>query len=189
MSSSTPTQRQAALISGLAYVAIIVLAFFANFFVLERLTDPDDAAATVGDIAGSELLFRGGVVAFIVVFILDVVVAWGLYIFLRPAGRELSLFAAWFRLIAATVSLAALLNLLIAAKLVDDTGYPVGQRSAHVMLFLDAYTYGWSIGLVCFGVHLLLLGLLIVRSDHAPRLLGILVAVAGLAYVGGKLAS
>jgi hypothetical protein len=191
--ADTPTPRQAALVAGLAYVVIIVLAFFANFYVLERLTDPDDVATTVGNIANSELLFRGGIAAFIVVFMADVVVTWGLYVFLRRAGRELSLLAAWFRLMSAAISLAALLSLLVAVRLVDGTGYTTalqaGQRNAQVMLSLDAYTYGWSIALVCFGVHLLLVGLLIVKSDYVPSVLGILVIVAGIAYLAGKLAS
>jgi Domain of unknown function (DUF4386) len=103
------------------------------------------------------------------------------------------LFAAWFRLIYVAITAAALLNLLVAVKLVDDTGYTTaleaGQRNAQLMLFLDAYTYGWTIALIWFGVHLLLLGLVMVQSDHVPNILGILVAIAGLAYALAKLAS
>jgi len=185
--------RHAALVAGLAYVAIIVLALFANFFVLERLTVADDAAATARNIANSQLLFRAAVVAFVIVLIADVVVAWGLFVFLERTSEQLSMFAAWFRLMYVAISAAALLNLLIAVKLVDDEGYTTAieasQRSAQVMLFLDAYTYGWSIALVWFGVHLLLVGVLMVKSDHVPSVLGILVTLAGVAYMLGKLAA
>lgn len=119
--------------------------------------------------------------------IADVVVAWALYVFLQRTSRQLSLFAAWFRLVYVAIAAAALLNLLLAVKLVDDTGYTTalekGQRDAQVMLSLDAYLYGWRIGLVSLGVHLLLLGFVMVKSDYAPRLLGMLVALAGLGYV------
>jgi phosphoglycerol transferase MdoB-like AlkP superfamily enzyme len=107
-----------ALTAAIAYVVIIVLALFADFLVLKRLTDPNDAAKTVSNIASSEVLFRGGVAAFIIVFIADVVVAWGLYVLLRRTSRELPLFAAWFRLIYVAVALGALLNLLLAVRLV-----------------------------------------------------------------------
>jgi hypothetical protein len=190
--SATPP-RQAALVAGVGYVVIVVLALFANFFVLERLTVTDDPAATAANIASARLLFSGGIAAFIIVLVADVVVAWGLYVFLQPTHRELSLFAAWFRLIYVAITAAALLNLLVALKLVDDTSYTAaleaGQRNAHLMLFLDAYTYGWSIALVWFGVHLVLVGLVMARSDYVPRVLSMLVAIAGLAYVVGKLAS
>jgi Domain of unknown function (DUF4386) len=180
-------QRQAAVIAGLAYVALNVLALFANFFVLERVTVPNDAAATVSKIVHSELLFRSGIAAFIVVLMADVVVAWALYVFLQPTSRELSLFAAWFRLVYVAIAGAALLNLLAVLKLVDGAGYATaleaGQRDVQVMLSLDAYISGWSIALVAFGVHLLLLGMVIAKSSHAPRILAILVAAAGVGYV------
>jgi hypothetical protein len=194
MSSRTAdkSQRQAALLAGLGYAAIIVLALFANFVVLERLTEPDNAAATVGNIANSAGLFRTAVAAFVVVFVADAVVAWALYLLFRRTSRQLSLFAAWFRLVYVAIAAAALLNLLTAARLVDGAGYAAdlaeGQRAAQAMLSLDAYHYGWRIGLVFFGVHLLLLGLVMVKSDYAPSILGRLVALAGLAYVAGNLA-
>jgi len=185
--------RHAAVTAGLGYAFLNVLALFANFLVLSRLTARDDAAATVRNIANAEVLFRGGIAAFIVVLIADVVVAWGLYVFFQRTSRELSLFAAWFRLVYVAITAAALLHLLIAVRLVDDTGYTTtlerGQRDVQVMLSLDAYTYGWRIGLALFGVHLLLLGFLLVRSDYAPRVLGGMVALAGLAYLVVMLAS
>jgi len=51
------------------------------------------------------------------------------------------------------------------------------------MLSLDAYHSGWRIALVFFGAHLLLVGALMVKADFAPTVLGVLVAVAGVAYV------
>ena len=185
--------RQAAVSAGLAYAFLNVLALFANFFVLSRLTVRDDAAATVRNIADAELLFRAGIAVFIVVLIADVVVAWGLYVFLRRTSTELSLFAAWFRLVYVAITAAALLHLLLAVRLVDGTGYTTalaqGQRDVQVLLSLDAFAYGWRIGLVTFGVHLLLLGFVMLRSDYAPRILGGMVALAGLGYVVVMLAS
>ena len=179
-------QRRAALIAGLAYVIITVLSLFA-ISVLDGPTEPDNPAATVENIVNSEVLFRSGLAAFIIVLIADVVVAWALYVFFQRTSRELSLFAAWFRLVYVAIAAAALLNLLVILQLVDGIGYSTalekGQRDAQVMLSLDAYNYGFFLGLVSFGVHLLLLGFVMVKSDFAPSILGILVAVAGLGYV------
>jgi len=184
-------QRRAALIAGLAYVVIIVLSFFA-ISVVDGTIEPDNPAATVGNIVDSEVLFRSGLAAFIIVLIADVVVAWALYIFFRRTSRELSLFAAWFRLVYVAIAAAASLNLSVVLRLVDGTGYSTtletGQRDAQVMLSLDAYNYGFFIALVSFGVHLLILGFVMVKSDYAPSILGILVALAGLGYVVVNLA-
>jgi hypothetical protein len=181
------SQRQAARIAGVAYVAIIVLALFANFFVLDRLVESGDAAATVSNIAGSEGLFRGAVAALVAVFVADAFVAWALNVFFRLVSRDLSLLTAWFRLLYTAISAIALLNLLVVVLLVGRADYAralgVGQRDAQVRLFLDAYDYGWAIGLVCFGIHLVLIGFLVVKSDYVPSILGVLAAVAGLGYI------
>jgi hypothetical protein len=181
------SQRQAARIAGFAYVIIIVLAFFANFYVLDRLREPGDAAATFSNIADSEGLFRSGVVAFMAVFVADAVVAWALYIFFRRVNRDLSLLTAWFRLLYTAMFGIALLNLAVVVLLVGGadaaTAVGVGPRDAQAMLFLDAYEYGWAIALVCFGVHLALLGFMVLRSDYAPSVIGILLMMAGLGYL------
>ena len=184
------SQRQAAKIAGSAYLILNVVALFANFFALDRLTEPGDAAATFSNIAESEVLFRAGIVAFMAVFVADAVVAWALYIFFRRVNRDLSLLTAWFRLLYTAMSGIALLNLAVVVLLIGDAGTALGagQRNAQAMLFLDAYHYGWAIALVCFGIHLFLLGFLVLRSDDAPSIIGILLVVAGLGYVVNSLA-
>jgi uncharacterized protein DUF4386 len=51
------------------------LALSAYFFVKDRLVEPGDATATVSNLAGSEVLFRGSVAALVAVFLADAVVA------------------------------------------------------------------------------------------------------------------
>lgn len=179
--------RQAALVAGVGYLVIFVLAIFANFFVVEGLVKPGNSAATVANITGSEGLFRSGLVAFAVVFVVDVVVAWALYILFRAVGRDLSLLTAWFRLVYTVFLGVALIGFFLVLQLVSGAEYLMafesGQLDAQVMLFLDMFNFGWLIGLVCFGVHLVLLGYLILKSAFAPRVLGILLMLAGAAYV------
>ncbi len=54
---------------------------------------------------------------------------------------------------------------------------------AQVMLALVSFDAAWLVGLAVFGVHLVLLGVLLMRSHLAPRVLGVLLIVAGVAYV------
>ncbi|MBT7430075.1 MAG: DUF4386 domain-containing protein, partial [Ilumatobacter sp.] len=82
--------RRAAQIAGAGYVLLFVLGIFANFFVREGLIVNGDAQATAANIVESEGLFRLGLVSFLVVFVLDVIVAWALYIVFRNANRDVS---------------------------------------------------------------------------------------------------
>ena len=42
----------------------------------------------------------------------------------------------------------------------------------------------WDLGLVIFGVHLLLLGYLFYKSVHFPKLLGVLLIIVGAQVYG-----
>jgi hypothetical protein len=51
------------------------------------------------------------------------------------------------------------------------------------MLSLNAFRSGWYFGISFFGIHLGLLGFLVFRSDYIPRILGVLLIIAGLGYL------
>jgi hypothetical protein len=179
--------RQAARLAGIGYVMLFLLAIFANFFVVEGLIEPGDAATTAANIRESEGLFRLSLVSFMVVFIVDVVVAWALYIVFRNVGREVSLLTAWFRLVYTVFLGVALVFLFQALQLLSGANYlaafDIGQVNAQALNALEAFNYAWLIGLAAFGVHLLALGYLIVKSGYTSRILGYVLMVAGAAYV------
>jgi hypothetical protein len=186
------TPRRAALVAGVGYVAIFVLAIFANFVVLEGLVESGDAAATAENIVESEGLFRAGLVAFTIVFVVDVVVAWALYVLFRSLSKDLSLLTAWFRLVYTVLLGVALIFFFVALQLLSGADYLAafgpGQVDAHALLAVEAFNYAWLVGLVCFGVHLILLGYLVVASEWTARALGYVLMVAGAAYIVDTLA-
>lgn len=179
--------RQAALIAGVGYLVIFVLAIFANFFVRTGLVETGDAAATATNIMESEGLFRAGLVAFLIIFLVDVAVAWGLYILFRSTQRDLSLLTAWFRIVYTVFLGVALIFFFVVLQLLGDAGplaaFDPAQLEAQALLSLDAFNYTWLIGLAAFGVHLILLGWLALASGVVPRLLGFVLMLAGAAYI------
>lgn len=186
-STSSVAPRRAALIAGAGYIAIFLLAIFANFYVRTGLVQVDDPTTTLQNLADSQTLFRLGIVSFLAVFVVDVLIAWALYILFRSVNRDVSLLSAWFRLVYTVMLGVALVFFFIAAQMVAGGGYLAAlnsdQSAIPVMLLLDAFNYAWLIGLACFGIHLVLLGYLVIVSASAPRVLGFLLAIAGAAYV------
>lgn len=186
------TPRRAALIAGVGYVLIFVLAVFANFLVIGGLIESGDAAATAENIMESEGLFRAGLVGFTIVFVVDVVVAWALFILFRSLSRDLSLLTAWFRLVYTVLLGVALIFFFVALQLLSGAdfldAFGQGQVDAHALLAVDAFNYAWLIGLVCFGFHLILLGYLVVVSGWTTKALGYVLMVAGAAYIIDTLA-
>lgn len=187
------SQRKIAIVAGLSIVALAIVAGFAYGFVFQSLVVPGDATATANNIKANDMLFRTSIFAWLVNFIVDVVVAWALYIFLKPVNKNLSLLTAWLRLVYSAIFGAALLNFIIVLLLLSDADYlkvfEANQLHALALLFLTAFDALFSIGLVVFGFHLLALGYLVFKSGYIPKILGVLLFVASVGYLVTGLAN
>jgi hypothetical protein len=179
--------RQASLIAGFGLLAMSLLAPFAFYFVYQGVVVQGDAARTAGNVLANEMLFRFAIGGFVVVALLDVLVAWALYVLLKPVNENLSLLAAWFRVAYAAILGIASFNLLSVLRLLSGAGelavIDAGQLDAQVVLLLNAFNDGWLVGLVFFGVHLLILGYLVYRSGFIPQILGVLLMLASVGYL------
>ncbi len=157
--------RKAAIVVGVAIFAMFLLAIFVDEFVLPNFIGPGDAAALARDMQANTARFGVAVVGYLIILLLDVAIALGLYFILRPASKTLA-------------SLTAALRLLYAAILVISV-------FALVLQFIDAYIYGTLklIGYVFFTVHVLVLGYAVVKSGYMPTSLGVLLIIASLCYI------
>ena len=177
--------RQAALTAGIAYLLMPVT--FAEFYVFPKLIIPGNIEQTAQNITAHGRLFFVAILCNLITLLLDVVIAWALYILLVPVNRSLSLLTAWFRLIYTAVALVGVLNLVTVLRLLHTPAYLTAfgsqQLHAQVQLLLNSFRYDWSIGLLIFGIHLDLLGYLIYRSGYIPKILGLLLFIVGSSWI------
>jgi hypothetical protein len=156
--------RRASTAAGIALLLLAILSGFGQFAAVQHLVVENNAVKTAAKIAGSKTLFRLGIASLLVAAALDIVVAWGLFKVFEPIAQ-----------------LAGVLRLLPGASGVAKNGLP-----SQVLSAVHMYNDIWSAGLVVFGVHLVLLGVLVYRAVYAPRILGVLLVIAGLGYaIGG----
>jgi hypothetical protein len=178
--------RIAGRIAGWGILAMALIAPFSEFYVRNRLVVPGDATATATNIMAHDLLLRFGIVGYLVVIILDVVVASALYVVFKPVNSSVSRLMAWSRVVYAIIFAVAVVNLLSALHLVSDASYlaafDAGQLHAQMMMSLNAFSSTWSVGLAFFGIHLGLAGYLAFKSGYMPKALGIVLVIAGLGY-------
>ena len=173
--------------AGVGYLIIFITGFFSNFFVLEKLVTPADAAITASNILSNDLLFRLGILGFIIMVIFDVMLAWALYLILKPVNKDLSLLSGWLRLVNSTIFGIALYNLFSILEILSGAEYLKAfveeQLYAQIMLLIHTFNHTWLIGLIFFGLHLFLLGYLIIKSHYIPRVIGILLIIASFGYL------
>ena len=179
----------AAVIGGIGLLVMAVLAANANFGIMETLIVPGDAQSTAQNIMASSGSFRFGIISFLFVAVLDVVVAWSLYVILKPANKNLSLAAAWLRIIYAVIFAFSLTKLFGTLQLLTTSGSSqVNDINALAMNRINEYQTGWDIGLIFFGVHLLLISFISLKFGTIPKWLGAFLAIAGLGYLVDSIA-
>ncbi|PEZ09273.1 hypothetical protein CN326_02760 [Bacillus sp. AFS018417] len=181
------SQRKSALAAGTSLIIMALVSFFSYGFVHATLVVKGDASATFHNIMSSNILFKAEIFGWVIILISDIVVAWAFYLFLKPIHKSLSLLGAWLRLIYATILGISILNLIFSLLLTKHTDYlslfTTDQLQAQMMLFLDAFQSIWSIGLIIFGGHLMIVGYLAFKSDSIPKVISILLLLASIGYI------
>ncbi len=162
-------------------------ATFGQVIVRNRLVVSGDPAATAANILGHEGLFRLGFASSL--FGVAFHIAWALILYdlFKPVNRRLSLFAAFVILVGCAIqALTSLLYLspwLILGGGSSLNAFTAEQLQALALMFLKLNAYAFYTYLVFFGLWCVLIGLLIFKSTFLPRILGVLLAIAGLGWM------
>lgn len=177
--------RRAAIVTALAYLLNPVS--YAEFALYPKLVVAGNVAQTIHNIDAHGSMFGTAILCYLVNFIEDVVIAWGLYVLLAPVNQALSLLTAWFRLVYTGVGIVAVLQAATAFRLITfahgTSAIDSTQLQAQVQLLLASFRYGWAFSLIVFGVHLALAGYLIYRSGYMPKILGVLIGLMGIGWI------
>ena len=191
ISTNKTSLRTAALVAGIGLLIMAIAAPFAEMYVLPKLIVSGNAAETAKNIFENRTLFSSAILGYLITFLCDILVAWALYVFLKPVQEDLSLLTAWFRLLYTVIAIVALLNLVNVLKLLDSANtlqaFQQDALFAQVMFLLNTFRSDWNLGLLFFGIHLLLVGYLAFRSNYIPKVIGGLVFLAGLGYLASSL--
>ena len=164
-------------LTGLLYLFVIICAGFSQGYVRGTLVIPGDALATATNIIQNEGLFRLGLSLDLVAFILDAIISVLLYQMLKPFGKNLAMVSSALRLVAhPAIGSLNLLNHYLAYQVLGGaeflTVFNEAQLHSLSMLFMDAHRYGYLIAGGFFGLHCLLLGTLIYKSNTIPNIFG-----------------
>lgn len=181
----TFSQRTAALIAGASLLAMAAIAGFGYGYAFQHLYVANDVATTVKNFTASPILARGFIASFVAILILDVVVAWALYLFFEPIHKRWSLLATLLRIVYAPLLGIALLPVMFALNLLRHSDFLNHlQYDNLVMENIRTFMDVWSMGLIVFGCHLGVVGYLMLRPlAKIPKILGTLMLLAAVCYI------
>src|SRR5438876_5915735 len=185
MTETSP--RFKARITGVFYLLTMLTGIFAQGFVSGRLVVDGDATATATNILTHKSLFQLGFAVYLIEMACQVAITALFYDLLKPAGRSVSLVAAFLGLAGCVIKTVSRLFYIAPLFVLGGAHYlsvfNVEQLQALALLFLKVNDQGAGIALAFFGFYALLTGYLIFRSTFLPRILGVWSAVAGLGWL------
>ena len=181
-----PSKKEAR-IAGFLYLLVVLTGPFVLLYVPGKLFVAGDAARTVGNILAHESLFRGYIVVELVSELLFISVVLALYRLLKEVGPQLATVMVILILIDAPLAFLGVANevaTLTFARGADFLAvFDQPQRDALATLLINFDRQGVLVSEMFWGLWLLPLGLLVVRSGFLPRLLGVWLFINGLAYL------
>jgi hypothetical protein len=177
--------------AGLLYLLIVAFGFIAQIFVRDSLVDYGNATVTANNILNSELWYRFGFVSELLMLISDVGVAVILYIILKNTNKNLAILSTAFRLSSIIILAVTALSHYAALSFLGGSEYlnvfNKDQLDAFALFSIKIHGVGYNISLLFFGMHLVLLGILIRKSEIFPNLIGILLFIGGFCYIGNSI--
>jgi len=163
---------QAARTAGGLYLAIAVCGGFSIGYVPMQIVASDGATSSANLLA-NQGLFKLGVLADSAVILFELAITAILFHMFKAVGPKVAMTALISRAGMITVmGINLLLWVMPYILLIRTTGWEAAQLHAMVQFCLEAHAMGVFVWQLFFGVHLLALGWLILKSDKVPHLLG-----------------
>jgi hypothetical protein len=175
-------------LAGVLGILTLIAGGFGEAYAPSAIIVSGDAAATARNVLASESLFRWGFAGYLVEALCDAGLTMAFWVLVRPVHRNLAMLMVVFRIIS-TCGFAAAEMLYFGAL---PTLKSAEQLSAFQPQQLDALAYtlirisgfGQALFSTFYGVANLIFGWLIYRSGFLPRVLGIGMAIVGIAFTG-----
>lgn len=168
-------------IAGLFYLGSIVAAIFGYFIIPAQIFDPVDAAATLSHLVERETLARVGIAMELASLTCQALLALWFYRLFRSVDTFLAVAILALGTVNAVTILGSTALLATALNVALDPSLGGTSATAQLMYVLSRNV--WQVVSVFFGLWLIPMGLLVLRSGWMPRLMGWLLIVGGVGYV------
>jgi hypothetical protein len=183
MKKGSTTGKGTARLAGLFYLLQIPLGMFGILYVNKNLSIKGNTETTILNILNHEFLFRLSIVSAILAALVTVLTALWLYKVLGPVNRAQAKYMVLFTLIAAPITIINELNHVVVLLISGNISSSLMHHQDLVPLFLDLHTYGIHISGFFWGLWLIPMGLLVIKSEFIPKIIGYFLLAGGLGYL------
>lgn len=178
---------------GILYLMMGVPAAFSLFYIPSVFIVPGDATSTARNITAGEFIFRLGILSMLVSQISFLFLALSLYDLFKDVDRKHARLLVTLVAVAVAIELVNCLNLIAPLILLSGadflSSFTKPQLDALALGFLRLRSGGYGIVTVFWGLWLLPFGILVIKSRFFPKILGVLLILAGVPYLANSFTS
>jgi hypothetical protein len=187
------SNKTSARVAGLLYLLNAASAPFSLLYIPSTFIVAGDASATANKIRASQLLFRSGIVDELISATLFIFVGLAFYHLLTKVNKKHALLLLILVLVSVPISFLNELNRIAALTLSRSasllSAFDQRQVDALVMVLLNLHGSGLLLVQIFWGLWLFPFGVLVFKSGFLPRILGVLLIIAGVGYVASSFTS
>jgi hypothetical protein len=163
-------------ITGFSLLLMAIIAGFAFGFVLPKVFNSSQLDFVQSNLAGNLQLYNWMLIAILLVLMLDILVSWTLYMYFKNDNRKIALLSGILRIVYTVI-------FGTAAFFLTKNLNPTETSNDILINNFQLFQSIWSAGLIIFGIHLLLVGILMKLHPPIPKILWYLALIAGISYV------
>ena len=186
MENNINSLQKTAKLAGFLYLLVIITGVYNIIYLSSKIIVKGDTATVANNILSNELLYRTGIISDFISNIFFLLLVLVLYRLLKQVNIH------WAKLMVAlvivqipTVFIMEAFNITSLMLFKDEIlkTLELSQRQNLAMLFFRINDYGMLALEVFWGLWLIPFGLLVYKSSFIPRIFGILLVIAGIAYI------
>lgn len=178
--------KRKARVAGALYLLLAITSSFGLVYVPSKIIVQQDTLATVNNIIASPALYRLGIISNIIYLVVFVFLVLAFYDLFKDVNKKLAM--QMVALVLVAIPIAFIKELIKSAVLVllgDSDFLQVLDKEllyGMVRLLLNLYEYGSYMVMIFWGLWLIPLGLLVLKSKFIPGILGYLLIIGGIGY-------
>jgi len=170
-----------AILIGSSLLLMALLAGYAYGYIYSGFMTDDSNNFINGSMGHAKKLYNSGITAWLIILILDLFVSWGLYKYFNRVNKTLSALSSGLRIIY-TLILAIGIFYLFQQVSVFSSNFSASEKMFLIRAAYQSFDKYWSLGLIIFGFHLVIWGILNWIAHFIPKYWSILFIIAGFSY-------
>lgn len=183
-------RKRTARLAGLLLLLGGITTPFSLIYLPKTLIVAGDATATANNVRAFETVLRIAITCDLVGVILFTLAVLTLYRLLEHVDNQLAVYMVVLWVVTVPITFINELNRIGALTLVSGasflSAFTPGQTDALAMLLLRVFGQGIIVNQIFWGLWLVPYGILVYKSRFIPRVLGVFLIIAGIAYVSAS---